>query len=174
MQVGGLEAGGWEYKEQSKIPLATQLTGFSFGTGEAPLSTGSAHKDGIPPHETTQLNELHDIGGGGGGWFGGFTSQRWYEGAGGGSSFALTKTSQIPYEKVCERTDLYEEIRCDYYAFIDNRKYQFTDVSLDRGVWYGDGFIDITILFLDQCSQKGSIYFSFSLVYITIIPLLIS
>ena len=171
---GGLEAGGWESNEQTKIPIANQLTGFSFGTGEEPLKIGSAHEDGIPPHETIHETEYYDIGGGGGGWFGGFTSQRWYEGAGGGSSFALTKTSEIPKEKVCEHTDLYEKIRCDYYAYIYDRKYQFTDVTHDRGVWYGDGFIDITVLFLDLCSQKGRFYFSFSLIYITILSLLIS
>ena len=171
---GGLEAGGWESKGQIQIPIASQLSGFSFGTGEAPQINGSAHEDGIPPLVTIQINERYDIGGGGGGWFGGFTSQRYYEGAGGGSSFALTKTSQIPTEQVCEHNDLYEVIQCDYYAFISDRRYQFTDVTLDRGVWYGDGFIDITVLYLDQCSQERRISFSFSLLYITILSLLIS
>ena len=151
---GGLVAGGWESNEQNRIPIANQMTGFSFGRGEAPLTAGSAHKDGIPPHKTLQLDEKYDIGGGGGGWFGGFTSQRWNEGAGGGSSFALTKSAQVPTEQICEHTDLYEEIKCDYYAYIDDRRYHFTDVTLDRGVWYGDGFIDITILFINRCSQK--------------------
>ena len=171
---GGLEACGWISNSDIKIPLASQLKGFSFGTGEAPLTTGSLHEDGIPEHPTEKLLDTHDIGGGGGGWFGGFTSQRWNEGAGGGSSFALMKTNEIPHNEICEHTDLYEEIACDHYAYYQDRKYIFTDVSLERGAWYGDGFVDMSIIYLKQCTHKTCLSISRSLILNFILSILIS
>ena len=157
---GGLIGGGWNTTDL--IPLANQTFGFAFGTGEAPLDNGSKHPYGIKK----SIYKTNDVPGGGGGWFGGFCPFHWNLGAGGGSSFALTSNCEIPQTEVCEMTDQYEEIKCQHYAYYIDRKYQFLDVKLERGVWYGDGFAEIKALFVNKCSFDRKSYISSQYVYI--------
>jgi hypothetical protein len=78
-------------------------------------------------------------------WFGGFASHYYNRGGQGGSSFALTKDSILPEGKIKTYSGSYVLQNEEYYAFL-NRKYQFSHVIHERGVWYGNGFAEISYL----------------------------
>ena len=133
--------------------VATQFSGFSFGQGEAALNEASHHPLG------SKLNlGYSDRAGAGGGWFGGFASQHGNGGAGGGSSFALTRNAKIPRGRIPVYDDLYNKIDENYYAF-KNRKYLVTNAVFEAGIWYGNGKITITQIslanevFIKQCTR---------------------
>ena len=141
---GGFEAQGW-YSSTSSVDtvrVATQTSGFTFGNGESGSNSGTNHPNGSP-----YKSGKHDIGGAGGGWFGGFASHSCNIGAGGGSSFILTENATIPQDEIEYRSKNYTTlIDKKKYAFADKRKYLFTDAVLERGVWIGNGFAEITVL----------------------------
>ena len=119
--------------------IATKLTGFSFGQGEAALYGESRHPNG------SKRNYGHsDRAGAGGGWFGGFSSQHGNGGGGGGSSFALTMDAVFPTEKIKLHNDHYDVINeGEYYAF-QNHEYVIDHPVFERGIWDGNGRAVIT------------------------------
>ena len=150
---GGLVTQGWVINNEiSTFPAANQTFGFSFGVGEAPQLNGSLHPNG----SKNQIALANDISSGAGGWFGGFSSHHINGGSTGGSSFALTKDAIIPQGNVCYRDDMYQNEDCRPYSFAQDKKYLFTDVVHERGVWFGNGFLDIDI-FLMICPTFHSI-----------------
>ena len=137
---GGYTAQGWytSSKTVDNSLAANQTFGFSFGQGEAGKSGGSNNPKGSKFSEYDE-----DFGGAGGGWFGGFASHHDAYGAGGGSSFILTQNASIPDVTLTKSDEFYNNRVNERYAFIDNRKYIFTNPVLKRGVWFGNGFAEI-------------------------------
>ena len=149
---GGLTSQGW-YDNGTAVtfPVSNETFGFSFGQGEAPLYDSIDHE-----WLTSKPIAESDLAGAGSGWFGGFVSNHNNKGAGGGSSYALTKSSTLPSGVICRHTQFYEEIECKEYAFAEHRNYTFYDVIHQRGVWFGNGYIDITMLSLiGECTYRG-------------------
>ena len=121
---------------------ATQSNGYSFLNGESGSKTGSKH-----PNKYTNPNIFHELAGAGGGWFGGFASYNNNGGASGGSSFALTYNSTIPQGLIHIYNKNYESVQSGTYAFNPKESYYiFTNVTHQRGVWYGNGWIKISQL----------------------------
>ena len=161
---GGTTAQGW-YTSNNKIstfPIANQTFGFTFGNGEASLFTGSKHEFGVKEYQGT------DTCGAGGGWFGGFASNYINSGCGGGSSYALTLTSPIPQGIIHYHDDEYNLIDQQEYAF-SNRKYIFYNDIYERGVWFGNGFADITFLGDLSMTCKKSLQTPHSILYFIMI-----
>ncbi|EAX89101.1 hypothetical protein TVAG_442580 [Trichomonas vaginalis G3] len=162
---GNLTAQGWFYNgNYISTHLANSTFGFSFGQGEA-ARFGSA-----PPNNSRSIKSSTngDIARGGGGWFGGFSAMSGYAGAGGGSSFALTKDAIIPQGNITAADKFYNLFDSKPYAFDLNSEYLFTDVIHMPGIWEGNGRLIITILdtklFL-SCHFKSQIYFNPSLIF---------
>ena len=158
---GGIEAQGW-YTSKTTIEakcIANQISGFSFGNGESGSNSGTKHPSG-----STYKSGKSDIGGAGGGWYGGFASHSYSYGAGGGSSFVLTKDATILQGEIEYRSKDYQTLYSKKtYAFADNRKYSFVDTNIERGVWLGNGFAEITVMSQSRfalgvsCRTKNSI-----------------
>jgi hypothetical protein len=108
--------------------VANQTYGFSFGQGQA----------------TTLIN--YDACGAGGGWFGGFASNNYNGGCGGGSSFILTKNATVPTFPVTEKAENGTIIKTSEYAFSSKTDYLFENVEYANGIWSGDGKIRIILL----------------------------
>ena len=148
---GGLFAQGYYVDNKlSTYPVANQTSGFSFGQGEDTIRPKSKHPEGS---QNTLKYDTSDSGGGGGGWFGGFASLSNNGGGSGGSSFALTENSDLPMGDITEYDGSYNEIRTGRYAFARNRKYLFSRTSHERGVWFGNGYAEITLIILARCSS---------------------
>ena len=149
---GGLVAQGFTISgNEDTEHVATQIDGFTFGTGESPLKDGSLNENGV------KAKNGYDRGGAGGGWFGGYASHNGNGGGGGGSSFILTKTANYPRTTIIRHDTFYTEKGSRMYAFIDQNEYLFYDEIMASGVWAGNGFAAITIINTNLCS--------FSLVY---------
>ena len=151
---GGLSAQGyWDAGIYIDQYVADQSHGFSFGNGEAAQQYHSLSSEG-----NTQTDNDHptwsDRAGAGGGWYGGFASHRGTAGAGGGSSFALTKNSEIPSHEIQVYDEYYEKLEKDYYAFDINSEYLIESAVFVQGIWYGNGKIKITILRSYSCLNK--------------------
>ena len=65
---------------------------------------------------------------------------------GGGSSFALTEDATIPENEIEVRNSYYQLQYTGYYAFLNQTKYLFKNVTHAKGVWSGNGFATITPL----------------------------
>lgn len=102
---------------------AGQLSGYSFGNGEA-----------------SKRGSTSDVGSGGGGWFGGYSSNDCNGGGGGGSSFALTRDAEIPSGLINVTDEFDKELSNKEYAFKQKNKYIFFGVSMSAGVWDGNGY----------------------------------
>ena len=138
---GNLVAQGWFHKGSLvSTHLANSSFGFSFGQGETARYAGGKNPNSI------QSSDHADIAGAGGGWFGGFTSQTGYAGAGGGSSWALARDSFIPSGNITAYDEFYNEIGSEPYAFDLNSEYLFSNVIHVPGIWQGNGRIIIKIL----------------------------
>ena len=165
---GGLVAQSW-YTSTSTLEksyFANQTYGFTFGNGESANNVKSNH-----PNGSLYTQYSNDLGGAGGGWFGGFASQYSAYGAGGGSSFILTKSAVIPSGQIEYRSNDYLTLKDKQeYAFAKNRKYSFVHPTLERGVWFGNGFAEITVL-SSTCfaSSKRSSSFSFTAMFCIIL-----
>ena len=124
--------GYWKKGEYNGHQLATQSSGYSFGQGQ---------------NATTTCN---DCGGAGGGWFGGYASNDNYAGAGGGSSYALTKTSVIPSLN-SER----------HYEFTNKSPYVLDHMLYANGIWEGNGklhIIKLRSLIENTCKHSNRQY----------------
>ena len=138
---GGLVAQGFFISSnENKQFVATQTSGYSFGYGESAIGGVSLHPYGVK----TPCDK--DFGSGGGGWFGGFSSFSYNGGGGGGSSFALTEDATIPENVIEVRNSYYQLQYTGYYAFLNQTKYLFKNVTHAKGVWSGNGFATITSL----------------------------
>ena len=138
---GDLIAQGW-FNDGVLIStlLANSTFGFSFGQGEAARFGQANNSDAI------RMSNNRDIGGAGGGWFGGFSGQYGTAGAGGGSSFALTKGAIIPKGNISAYNEFYNFIDSKPYAFDLNSEYLFDEVIHMSGIWEGNGRLIITII----------------------------
>ena len=134
---GGLTAQGYfingNYNGEN---VADQISGFSFGNGQAPFFTAGSS----------------DRAGAGGGWFGGFTSNHANGGAGGGSSFALTKTATIPTGKIQVKDEFGTKLSEEEYAFDASSEYTLSSIVMAAGVWDGHGVAIITCNFKCSCN----------------------
>ena len=140
---GGLIAQSfWTNDIVDKTYVASQTSGFTFGSGESAQLTGSKNPNGANGPD----NLYSDRGGSGSGWFGGFASHLSYAGAGGGSSFILTSDAQIPEGDITHHDTFYNVIDTQPYAFSDKQKYLFTNPQMYAGVWAGNGMAIITLL----------------------------
>ena len=133
--------GFWIGGKYNKDHIATQISGFSFGNGEAANQMGSQNPKGC----TTKPSNT-DIPGAGGGWFGGFSSQNSIGGAGGGSSFVLTSQSVLPDNPISVYNDLYVKVNESDYAFTTKSIYAMTHPIFVAGIWKGNGKAIITVL----------------------------
>ena len=141
---GGLIAQGfWKDGQYVNTYIATQLSGFSFGNGEAAFVKGSHHKNGVKVPEIPIYGT--DIAGAGGGWFGGFSGQDANSGGGGGSSFALTKDAVFPKGVIDVYNEFYELETSGRYAF-QHKEYIIEKPIFVRGIWSGSGMARITHL----------------------------
>ncbi|EAY09823.1 glycine-rich protein, putative [Trichomonas vaginalis G3] len=138
---GNITAQGWfDNGNYVGTLLANSTFGFSFGQGEA-----ARYGNRINPYAVlSSRNE--DNAGAGGDWFGGFASQSGYAGAGGGSSFALTKDTVIPPGNISAYDEFYTKIDSKPYAFNINSEYLFEKIIHMPGIWEGNGRAVITIL----------------------------
>ena len=150
----------WEYQSGFE---ANQSSGFSFFQGERGTPQKSSHPNGYPSYTTASEQP-----GAGGGWFGGFSSHRNDGGASGGSSFALTLNAEIPSGPISLYDDKYNLISSQPYAYSPSTSpYLFEDVVHQRGVWLGNGYVNITLLksgsqhytCLDRILFDHSLYF---------------
>ena len=149
---GGQIAQGFWINGVYKNKEANQTFGFSFGYGESSKSDGiSLHPDGEKPKSTGA-----DKAGAGAGWYGGFASQNANGGAGGGSSFVLTKDSILPIGNIDVYDDKYEKVKSGAYAFTNNSPYCLSSPRFIQGIWAGNGKARITILSFLVCTQKIS------------------
>ena len=140
---GGLIAQGfWNNGEYVGTHLATQVSGFSFGNGEAAFMKGSHHPNGIIGG-VKYVNS--DIAGAGGGWFGGFSGQDPNAGAGGGSSFALTKDAVFPKGEIDVYDEFYVNETRGRYAF-QHKEYIIEKPVFIQGIWTGSGMARITLM----------------------------
>ena len=132
--AGGYPEGqGYWIENEYKKKVADQTNGYEFGIGE------SANQ------------ENKDIGGAGGGWFGGYASNDYDGGAGGGSSFILTENAEIPIKPGGKE-----------YAFSEKTEYLFTDINYATGIWEGNGKLHIICLSQYFHNSCKSIKFSLS------------
>ena len=150
---GGTTAQGWYFNNNqiTDFPVANQTFGFTFGNGETSRDGGSNHEFGV--HSYTGS----DTCGAGGGWFGGFASNDCNQGCGGGSSYVLTQNSPIPEGKIKYHDDEYNLIDEKEYAFSD-RRYKFYDEKYERGVWFGNGYAEITFVHQISVIYQSYIY----------------
>ena len=135
--------------------VSTQNSGYSFGQGESAYFSSGAS----------------DLAGAGGGWFGGFTPSLSNGGAGGGSSFALSKESQIPQGnlKVLSKKGAFVDSRP--YAFTKDSKYALKAIKYANGIWNGNGMFRITYLSnnnLATCNRRSNRNLSFVMMMIII------
>ena len=130
--------GYWSNGKYNGSHVATQLYGFTFGQGESPKVLENKHEN------SSTLTSVNDCGGAGGGWFGGHASRYNNAGAGGGSSFILTKNASIPQGNISAHTQLYRFVESKPYAFSTKSQYVMSDVSYANGIRAGHGKIIIT------------------------------
>ena len=153
---GGEQAQGiYSLNTENTNYAANQEKGFTFGSGEGANDAKSNNSEGCQDGYNTQWSL--DICGSGSGWFGGFSPHHINRGCGGGSSFALTKDTTFKSEtfKACD--EFYQNCVTKKYAFVDERKYTFSNVVHQRGVWYGNGKLEIRVIRNDEaksCSCK--------------------
>ena len=134
----GLTGGKPEQKfpEMSLLDLPNKTYGYAKLLGQSSIDS-----------EDLGSHSGEGDGGGGGGWFGGFASYNNNGGASGGSSFALTYNSTIPQGLIHIYNKNYESVQSGTYAFNPKESYYiFTNVTHQRGVWYGNGWIKISQL----------------------------
>lgn len=163
---GGLVAQGFYVSGTlSDFPIANQTFGYSFGQGENPVHGQNEHPFGISNRATGPF----DGAGAGGGWFGGFSSSNINGGAGGGSSFVLTETAVIPTGVLDERYGNYTLKTSSNYAFSSNRKYSFIEEGFERGVWFGNGFVDITVLSVSMFCTNSRCSHRFNNIFIIVL-----
>ena len=105
--------------------------------------------------------QFSDKAGAGGGWYGGFASQHFNGGAGGGSSFALTKNSEIKNDEIIVIDGYGVEQERGYYAFSSKSDYTFDCVTMYSGIWDGDGKAVITLISNSQCIKTCNKCFNF-------------
>ncbi|EAX85861.1 loricrin, putative [Trichomonas vaginalis G3] len=120
--------------------FADSEKGFSFGVGEAARYGDPSNNNAVPE------GTMEDNAGGGGGWFGGFSGQIGSSGAGGGSSWALTKDAIIPKSTLTTSDEFYKNTISRYYAFGLSSGYLFEDVVNVAGIWNGNGRVVISII----------------------------
>ena len=129
-----------EGQYQDKM-FATQTYGFSFGQGESAQDLNATH-----PNSSAGLKAT-DRAGAGGGWFGGHTARHGNGGAGGGSSFILTKNAEIPKGNISTHDDRYNLQDSKPYAFDSSSLYVMKLESYANGIRSGNGSIRITLLY---------------------------
>lgn len=156
--------GYWSSGKYNGSHVATQLYGFSFGQGESANALNSNHKN------SSTYSILYENAGAGGGWFGGHSSRNYNSGAGGGSSFILTKNASIPKGEIATHSQLYDFKESKKYAFRTTSQYAMTDISYQNGIRAGNGVINITfassiILLRTKCNKQQRL---------SAVPLLIS
>ena len=148
---GGLIAQGyWKQGTLDERYVATQTSGFTFGSGESAREDHSLNQHGSIGDDGTGS----DRGGSGSGWFGGFASHIPSAGCGGGSSFVLTADAEIPQGTLTHHDPFYDVIDSAPYAFADKQKYIFTNAYMLPGVWAGNGMAIITLLDSVKCKVK--------------------
>jgi hypothetical protein len=139
--------------------LATQISGFSFGQGEAAQELGSKHPNGKKIYANDK-----DRSGGGGGLFGGFSSHDGQGGSCGGSSFAFTKDCtllDIPYNNYTYSDEYYSNNISKPYAFskTSSSEYFISNSLFSQGIWSGNGLARITFFSLSQKTCFSSYIF---------------
>ena len=162
--AGGYPAGQgyFQSKEYHPTPIASQLYGFSFGVGE------SAGEKTSHPNSTSYGITNADVAGARGGWFGGFCSGHNNGGAGGGSSFVLSKDASIPSGIIKQYDDHYSNVLNEApYAFDTNSPYVMTNIKYANGIWAGDGRMIITCIstFFKTCKTQQH-HYSVFLIYL--------
>ena len=146
---GGKSAQGYWTAGTYNDKVATQTSGFSFGYGESAQKGGSKHPDG-----NKNIPVTTDVAGAGAGWFGGFASHHSNGGAGGGSSFVLTKDAEIPKGTIYVMDDMYENKTSGTYAFSSSSQYVMKHPVFLQGIWTGNGKAIITLLNPGFCSHQ--------------------
>ncbi|EAY12835.1 hypothetical protein TVAG_221880 [Trichomonas vaginalis G3] len=159
---GGLVAQGWwDTRYYVNNLVANSSFGFTFGSGEAAQAQISKHPNGIK-ESTLMVDKC----GAGAGWFGGFASNHFNSGCGGGSSWVLTKDAFIPNGPIPYHDEFYNELGSDVYKFNLNSEYLFTDVVHVPGIWQGNGRLIITTLaYPDAASCFERYRISFSILF---------
>ncbi|EAX88414.1 PE_PGRS protein, putative [Trichomonas vaginalis G3] len=128
-----------------KTYFANSTNGFTFGTGEA------ARFDPKKNPNSVTNGDKFDNAGAGAGWFGGFASQSQQGGAGGGSSWALSRDAIIPEGDIEATDEFYDNAESHPYGFTKTSGYLFTDVEHAAGIWNGHGRIIITYISSLKC-----------------------
>ena len=131
----------WIDGEYQNKMYATQTYGFSFGQGESAQELANTHQN-----STADLG-ANDRAGAGGGWFGGHASRHGNGGAGGGSSFILTKNADFPKGKIPAHDGRYTLKDSKAYAFDNNSPYVMKLESYANGIRSGNGFMRILLLY---------------------------
>ncbi|EAY21577.1 PE_PGRS protein, putative [Trichomonas vaginalis G3] len=140
---GGLEGQGfWIDGNLTSDFIANSTFGFTFGFGE----TAQKDKSKSPFGRKGEGVRHSDRAGAGSGWFGGFASHSGNGGAGGGSSWALTKDAIIPTGPISSRGTLFLYDKSLPYAFTKESGYLFEGVTTYPGVWDGNGRLVIQIV----------------------------
>ena len=138
----------WINGKYQDTMYATQTYGFSFGQGESAQNLLNTHINSSTGTAAT------DRAGAGGGWFGGHASKHGNGGAGGGSSFILTKNAVLPKGSIPTHDDLYTQLDSKDYAFDNNSPYVMKLESYANGIRSGNGFI--RIIFLSSLAFCGN------------------
>lgn len=127
--AGGYPGQGYftngRYEKSKEV---TTTNGFSFGNGMM-----SNNKNGEYP-------------GAGGGFFGGYASGGYNSGAGGGSSFALSRKVPVPKNLLSVKSGNGTIIEQGYYKLSETGPYELDEVRFVNGANIGNGYARITIL----------------------------
>ena len=126
---GGYPSQGFWISGKYQSKYETNSTyGFSFGQGQA---------------SAVSKNEQA---GAGGGFFGGFSIDDCNAGAGGGSSFALSREIPIPNGLIVSKDENGTFIEKKKYAFTHSSSFLLKNVEMATGIWIGNGLARITVL----------------------------
>ena len=128
---GGLPSQGlWingKYQQEYEV---NTIQGFTFGQGQ------NGHRF-----------DADESPGAGGGFFGGLVTDASYNaGAGGGSSFAFSRSVEYPKGKITATDENGVFLSSRKYAFSEKTPFAFSDVEFATGIRGGDGLARITVL----------------------------
>ena len=159
---GGIQAQGyWNFGSYNSECIANQSFGFSFGNGET--SQSYVLSASLCPRTADRDT---DRSGAGGGWFGGFASHSGSAGSGGGSSFVLTKQSEIPEGNISVYDGSFKLQEQQPYAFSVSSKYVMRNDIIIPGIWSGNGKVVITVFDVFSHSRQNRIHINYHCIII--------
>ncbi|EAX92530.1 hypothetical protein TVAG_146260 [Trichomonas vaginalis G3] len=140
---GFIAQGYWKAHNYIDERLANSTFGFTFGSGESAQKDWSKNPDGVQV-----VGGLDDRPGAGAGWFGGFACHDGNCGAGGGSSFALTRDNieELSQKEFTAHDTFYNNPITQKYGFSSKDGYKFSEVKTVSCIWEGNGRLIVTVI----------------------------